>query len=51
VYRIDEKAFEIVVDNEGKPILDEDFTQFLTDFRKWALGQEETLQRLFLKET
>lgn len=50
VYRIDETTFEIMIDAQGKPILDEDFTQTLTDFREWVLGQEETLQKLFLRE-
>ncbi|MBN1886846.1 MAG: N-6 DNA methylase [Thermoflexales bacterium] len=50
VYRIDEETFEIMTDAEGNPILDEDFPQALQDFREWALGQEETLQRLFLRE-
>jgi type I restriction enzyme M protein len=38
------------VDAEGRPVLDEEFTETLFQFQKWALGQEETLQRLFLKE-
>jgi type I restriction enzyme M protein len=50
VYRIDESTFEIQTDAEGHPVLDEDFTQALTDFKGWALGQEETLQRIFLRE-
>lgn len=50
VYRIDEKTFDIMTDAEGNPILDEDFTLTLQDFREWALGQEETLQNLFLRE-
>jgi len=50
VYRMDETTFEIMTDREGHPILDEDFTQTVTDFRQWALGQEATLQRLFCKE-
>jgi type I restriction enzyme M protein len=50
VYRMDETTFEVMTDAEGHPILDEDFTQTIADFRQWALGQEETLQRLFLKE-
>lgn len=50
VYRIDERTFEIMIDDQGKPVLDEDFSQALADFRKWALGQEETLQKLFLRE-
>lgn len=50
VYRMDETTFEVMTDAEGHPILDEDFTQTIADFGQWALGQEETLQRLFLKE-
>lgn len=50
IYRMDETTFEVKTDTEGQPVLDEDFTQTITDFRQWALGQEETLQRLFLKE-
>jgi type I restriction enzyme M protein len=50
IYRIDEITFFVMVDDEGNPILNEDFTQTLADFRRWALGQEETLQKLFLEE-
>jgi len=50
IYRMDETTFEVMTDEEGYPILDEDFTQTIKDFRDWALGQEETLQRLFCKE-
>jgi type I restriction enzyme M protein len=50
VYQIDETTFDIRVDTEGRPVLDEEFTETLAEFRQWALGQEETLQRLFLKE-
>jgi type I restriction enzyme M protein len=50
VYRMDENTFEVMTDVEGHPILDEDFTQTTADFSQWALGQEETLQRLFCKE-
>jgi len=50
VYRMDETTFEVMTNAEGHPILDEDFTQTIADFRQWALGQEETLQRLFCKE-
>jgi|GEM_PF-185717 len=50
VYQVDENTFEIRVDAEGRPVVDEEFTETLADFRQWALGQEETLQRLFLKE-
>jgi len=50
VYRIDPVTFEVQVGPDGRPLLDEDFTQTLQDFRDWARGQEETLQRLFLGE-
>lgn len=50
LYRIDEATFEIVTDEHGNPVLEEDFTQAVADFRQWALGQEDTLQKLFLKE-
>lgn len=50
MYRIDERTFEILTDEEGHPVLDEEFTATRTEFREWALGQEETLQKLFLRE-
>jgi type I restriction enzyme M protein len=50
VYRVDETTFEVMTDAGGYPILDEDFTQTIADFRQWALGQEEALQRRFCKE-
>lgn len=48
VYRIDEENFEIEIDKEGNPVLKEDFTQILADFRSWATYQEAKLQELFL---
>jgi len=51
VYRMNETTFEVMTDAEGRPILDEDFTQTIADFQQWALGQEALLQRLFCKET
>ena len=49
-YRVDEETFEIAVDDDGSPILDEDFSETLVAFREWALGQEQDLQKLFLEE-
>lgn len=49
-YRINHETFETEIDEDGKPVLDEDFTQTITDFRQWCLGQERTLQDLFIKE-
>jgi len=50
VYKINEQTFEIDVDEAGKPVLEEEFTETLAEFRKWGLGQEEALQKLFLRE-
>ena len=50
IYRMDETTFEVMTDAEGHPILDEDFTQTIANFRQWALGQEEKLQQLFCRE-
>jgi type I restriction enzyme M protein len=50
VYQIDENTFEIAVNSEGYPRINEEFTETNAEFRQWALGQEDTLQRLFLRE-
>ncbi len=50
VYKIDDSTFEIEKDKEGKMVLDEEFSQIISDFRDWCLGQEEEINRLFLKE-
>ena len=49
IYKIDEKTFEVVINNQGESMLDEEFTETITEFRKWAVSQEETLKKLFLK--
>ncbi|NEW89580.1 SAM-dependent methyltransferase [Rhodopseudomonas sp. WA056] len=50
IFKINENTFEIDVDSAGNPVLDEEFTETLHEFRQWALGQEEALQKLFLRE-
>ncbi len=50
VYKIDETTFEISVNEQGEPVLDEEFNDTLAEFRHWSLGQEKTLQDLFHKE-
>lgn len=51
VYQIDETNFEIRVNDLGEPVLDEEFTDTLSEFRQWSLGQEKILQDLFHKES
>lgn len=50
VYKINEMTFEIETDEEGQPVKDTDFPDIIREFRRWALGQEEVLQQLFLRE-
>jgi type I restriction enzyme M protein len=50
-YKVDDRTFETLVDPDGYPVRDEEFTETLNEFRQWALAQEKTLQRLFLEET
>jgi len=48
IYKINEQTFEIEQDEEGKPLLDEEFTKTIEEFRQWCLGQEKQLQDLFI---
>lgn len=50
IYKINEDTFEVEQDNEGNPIIDEDFTETVKEFKMWCLGQEKELQDLFIKE-
>ncbi len=49
LYKINEKTFEVEQDEEGNPLLDEQFTDIVKEFKKWCQGQEEKLQKLFIK--
>lgn len=49
IYKINYENFEIEIDNEGRALLDEEFTQTISDFRQWCLAQEQTLQDIFIK--
>lgn len=48
IWKINEITFQVEVDENGEPLLDEEFTDTICQFRNWALGQEETLKKLFL---
>ena len=49
-YKINYETFETEIDRNGNPVIDEDFSQTIIDFRKWCLTQEDTLQKLFIQE-
>lgn len=48
LYKRNPKTFEIEIDEEGDPLLDEEFSETVKEFREWALTQEEDLIKLFL---
>lgn len=50
LYKINEETFEVEQDDEGHPLLDEEFTEIIKEFKQWCLGQEETLQELFIRQ-
>jgi len=50
IYQMDNERFEVKTNEEGKPLLDEEFTQTVEEFKDWCSGQEETLQNIFLDE-
>ena len=50
VYDIDYDNFQVIIDENGSPLLDEDFTETVKEFKQWALSQETELIDLFVKE-
>jgi len=43
------ETFDIEIDEDGRPIIDEEFTGTVKDFHEWCKSQEKTLQDLFTK--
>jgi len=39
-----------LIDSEGKPVLDEEFSETIKEFKEWCNTQEETLKELFISE-
>lgn len=50
IFKVNYDNFEIEIDSEGRPMIDEEFTQTITDFKQWCLSQEKVLQDMFIKE-
>lgn len=48
IYMRDPETFDILTDNESTPLLLEDFSETVREFKEWCLMQEETLQKNFL---
>src|ERR1044071_6424567 len=49
-YRINYETFDIEINHEGEPIVDEEFNSTVSQFREWCKAQEKTLRDLFIKE-
>jgi type I restriction enzyme M protein len=49
-YKFDEETFEVRTDEFSSPIVNEDFSRIIEEFHEWAVGQEETVKRLFLED-
>ena len=49
IYQINYDTFETVIDQEGRVVLDEEFTETIRHFKEWCKGQEKALQDLFIK--
>lgn len=47
IYKLDE-SFNSIVDKEGNPVIDEEFTEIVNEFQQWCLKQEKDLQSIFL---
>ena len=49
IFRLNEETFETVINESGESIIDEEFTQTITEFRQWCLFQEIEVNKLFLE--
>lgn len=48
-YKLNPKTFETIINSEtGENLLNEDFSEIISDFREWCLLQEDTLRTKFL---
>ena len=48
IYKVDENNFKVKIDSEGNPLLDEDFTDTIKEFKEWIKSQEKKLKDIFL---
>ena len=49
-YKINYETFETEIDDEGRVLLNEDFTETIQKFKDWCNSQEKTVKDLFIKE-
>lgn len=49
-YKINFSTFDVEIDRDGNPILNEEFSDIVKEFKDWCKTQEVTLQDLFIKD-
>ena len=50
-YKLDPDTFETITNDEGKSVLNEDYSAVVEEFKEWCVNQEIELKRLFLERT
>ncbi len=50
IYKINYETFDIEIDENGSAVIDEEFTETITDFKRWCRGQEEQLYKIFIED-
>ena len=46
-FKLDFKTLEVAQDNQGNPVVDEEFSEIIEEFHKWKLQQESNLVEIF----
>lgn len=49
IYKINDTTFDVEIDIDGNPVLDEEFTTTVKAFRDWCKAQEQPLYDIFAK--
>lgn len=48
-YALDPDTFETITNDNGESVLNEDFSQIVTEFKEWCINQETEIKELFLE--
>lgn len=48
-YALDPDTFETITNEQGESILNEDFSQIVSEFKEWCINQETEIKELFLE--
>lgn len=48
-YKLNEETFETEINDQGESMVNEDFSQIISEFKEWCFLQENDLRKLFLE--